>query len=57
MCGDTMNVEHELLYCNIWSHWNSKKWFKEILKKTFNRRTTKDGYTRNITHNTESAAV
>jgi hypothetical protein len=59
MYRDTMNVEHEMnCYTdNIWRHWNNKNRFKEILKKTFNRRTTKDSYTRNITHNTESTAV
>jgi len=56
---DTMNVEHEMnCYTgNIWSHWNSKKRFKEISKKMINRHTTKDSYTRNITHNTENTAV
>jgi hypothetical protein len=43
MYRDTMNVEHEMnsYTSNIWSHWNSKKRFKEILKKMFNRCTTK----------------
>jgi len=59
MYRDKMNVEHEM-NCNtgnIWSHWNSEKRFKEILKKMINRCTTKDSYTRNIMHNTESTAV
>ena len=38
-----------------------KKSFKNIFgshtRKTFNRFTTKESYTWNITHNTESAAV
>jgi hypothetical protein len=43
MYTDKMNVEHEMngYTSNIWSHWNSKKMFKEILKKTFNRRNKK----------------
>jgi hypothetical protein len=43
------------------SHRNSNKLFKETFgshtRKTFNRFTTEDSYTWNITHNTESAAV
>jgi hypothetical protein len=46
---------------NNWSHWNSNKRFKEKIgrhsRKTFNRLTTKDSYTWNITHNTEITAV
>jgi len=46
---------------NNWSHWNNNKRFKEKFgnhtKKTFSKFTTKDSYTWNITHNTESTAV
>jgi hypothetical protein len=46
---------------NNWSHWNSneklKKKFGSYTRKTFDRFTTKDSYTWNITHNTESTAV
>ena len=46
---------------NNWSHWNSNKKLKEefgnCTGKTFDRFTTKDSYTWNITHNTESTAV
>jgi hypothetical protein len=34
-----------------------RKKFGSCTRKTFDRFTTKDSYTRNITHNTESAAV
>jgi len=63
MYRDTMNVEPEMYdyTSNNWSHWNSNKKLKEKIgsctRKTFNRFTTKDGYTWNITHNTESTAV
>jgi len=44
-----------------WSHWNSNEKLKENLgsctRKTFDRFNTKDSYTWNITHNTESTAV
>jgi hypothetical protein len=44
-----------------WSHWNSKEKLKEkfgsCARKTLDRCTTKDIYTWNITHNTESTAV
>ena len=44
-----------------WSHWNGNNNFKEKseshTRKTFNIYTTKDSYTWNITHNTESTAV
>jgi len=44
-----------------WSYWNIKEKFKEkfgnYTRKTLDRFTTKDSYTRNITHNTESTAV
>jgi len=46
---------------NNWSHWNSNEKLKEkfgsCTRKTFGRSTTKDSYTWNITHNTESTAV
>ena len=46
---------------NNWSNWNSNEKLKEkfgsCTRKTFDRFTTKDGYTWNITHNTESTAV
>jgi len=60
---DTTNVEPEMYDCtsNNWSDWNSNKKLKEkfgnCTGKTFDRFTTKDSYTWNSTHNTESAAV
>jgi hypothetical protein len=46
---------------NNWSHWNSNEKLKEKVgsrtRKTFDRFTTKDSCTWNITHNTESTAV
>jgi hypothetical protein len=46
---------------NNWSHLNSneklKKKFGKYTWKIFDRFTTKDSYTWNITHNTESTAV
>ena len=46
---------------NNWSHWNSneklKKKFRRYTMKIFDRFNTKDSYTWNITHNTESTAV
>jgi len=60
---DTANVESEMHDCtsNNWSHWNSKEKFNEkfgnCTGKTLDRFTTKDSYTWNITHNTESTAV
>ena len=60
---DTANVEPEMYdcTCNNWSHWNSKEKLKEkfgkCTRKTFDRFATKDSYTWNITHNTESTAV
>ena len=63
MYRDTTNVEPEMYDCtsNNWSHWNSNEKLKEnsgsCTGKTFDRFTTKDSYTWNITHNTESAAV
>ena len=60
---DRTNVEHEMYdYTgNKWSRPHSNKWFKEKFgnhnRKTVITFTTKDSYTRNITHNTESTAV
>ena len=60
---DATNVEPEMYDCtgNNWSHWNSNEKLKEKFgncsRKTFDRFTTKDSYTWNSTHNTESAAV
>ena len=60
---DTTNVEPEMYDCtsNNWSHWNSNEKFKEkfgnYTRKTLDRFTTKDSYTWNITHNTESTAM
>jgi len=56
MCRDTANVEPEMYDCtsNNWSHWNSNEKFKEkfgnCTRKTFDRFTTKDSYTWNITN-------
>ena len=63
MYRDTTNVEPEMYdyTSNNLSHWNSKEKLKEKFgsgtRKTFDRFTTKDSYTWNITHNTESTAV
>ena len=63
MYRDTTNVELEMYDCtsNNWSHWNSnekpKEKFGNCTRKTLDRFTTKDSYTWNITHNTESTAV
>ena len=63
MYRDRANVESEMNDCtsNNWSHWNSNEKLKEkfgnYTRKTFDRFTTKDSYTWNITHNTESTAV
>jgi hypothetical protein len=63
MYRDTTNVEPEMYdYTNNnWSHWNSNEKLKEkfgsCIRKTLDRFTTKDSYTWNITHNTESTAV
>ena len=65
MYRDKTNVE-TVMYdytSNNWSHWNSNGKLKEkfgsytYIWKTFDRFTTKDSYTWNITHNTESIAV
>ena len=63
VCRDTMNVESEMYNYtgNNWSFWNSKEKLKKKLghytRKTFDRFSTKDSCTWNITHNTESTAV
>jgi len=63
MSGDERNVEYEMYdhTDNNWSHRNSNKRFKDSCGshsgKTFILFTTKDSYTWNITHNTESPAV
>jgi hypothetical protein len=60
---DTTNVEPEMYdyTSKNWSHWNSNEKLKEkfgnCTRRTFDRFTTKDSYTWNITHNTESTAV
>jgi heat shock protein HslJ len=59
MYRDTMNAEHEThnytgKYCN---HRSGNKGFKSHTIKIFNRFTTKDSYTYNIKHNTESTAA
>jgi hypothetical protein len=63
MYRDTTNVEPEMYdyTSNNWSHLNSNEKLKEKLlrytRKRFDRFTTKDSYTWNITHNTESTAA
>jgi hypothetical protein len=63
MYRDTTNVKPEMYdYTNDnWSHWNSKEKLKgkfgSCTRNTLDRFTTKDSYTWNITHNTESTAV
>ena len=63
MYRDTTNVEPGMYdYTNNnWSHWNSIEKLKEkfggCTRKTIDRFITKDSYTWNITHNTESTAV
>ena len=63
MYRDTANVEPEMNdhTSNNWGHWDSNEKLKEnsgsCTRKTLNRFTTKDSYTWNITHNTESTAV
>jgi maltose-binding protein MalE len=59
----TTNVEPEMYNytSNNWSHWNSNEKLKEkfgsCTRKKFDRFTTTDSYTWDITHNTESTAV
>jgi hypothetical protein len=63
MYRDTTYVEPEMYdyTSNNWSQWNSNEKLKEIIgsytRKTFDRFTTTNSCTWNITHNTESAAV
>jgi len=63
MYRDARNAENELIdnSSNNWSNKNGNKRYKETFEsctgKTFDRFTTKDSYTWNITHNTESTAV
>jgi hypothetical protein len=58
-----MNVELEMYdYTSYnWSHWNINKKLKEksvsYTRKMFDRFTTADSYTWNITHNIQSTAV
>jgi hypothetical protein len=60
---DTTNVELKTYDCISynWSNWNSNEKLKEksgsYTRKTFDRFTTADSYTWNITYNTESTAV
>jgi hypothetical protein len=60
---DTTNVEPEMYDYTSYnlSHWNSNEKLKEksvsYTRKTFDRFTTENSYTWNITHNTESTAV
>jgi len=62
MYRDTTNVETEMYdyTSKNWGHWNSNEKlnakFERCSRKTFDRFTTKDSYTWNITHNTESTA-
>jgi hypothetical protein len=61
--NNTTNVEPEMYdYTSYnWSHWNSNEKLKEksgnYTKKTFDRFTTEESYTWNITRVTESTAV
>jgi hypothetical protein len=63
MYRDTKKVEPAMYdyTSNNWSHWNRNEKLKEKFgsgtRKTFDRFTTKDSYTWNITHNKESTAV
>jgi hypothetical protein len=63
MYRETTNVGPEMYdYTNSnWSQWNSNEKFKEkfgsCTRKILDRFTTKDSYTWNITHNTESTAL
>jgi hypothetical protein len=60
---DTANVEPEMYdYTSYnWSHWNSNEKLKDksvsYTGKIFDRFTTADSYTWNITHHMESTAV
>jgi len=63
MFRDTTNLEPEMYdyTSNNWSHWNRNEKLKEkfgsCTGKTFDRFMTKDSYTWNITHNTESTTL
>jgi len=63
MYRGTMNVEHEMYdyTSNNCSHQSSNKRFKvkfeSHTQKTFNRYTTKDSYTRKMTHNIRSTGI
>ena len=62
MYRDTPNVEYQMCDTgNNWSHRNSIKRFNEKFeshtRKTFNRFTTKDSYTRDITQYGEYCSV
>ena len=63
MYRDTTNVEPEMYdhTSNNWSHWDSNEKLKEkfgsCTRKTLDRFTTKNSYTWNVTHNTESTAA
>jgi hypothetical protein len=63
MYRDTTKVEPEMYdYTSyVWSHWNSNEKLKVKLgnhsRKAFDRFTTADSCTGNVTHNTESTAV
>jgi len=63
MYRDKTKVEPEMYDCtsNNLSHWKSNEKLKEksgsCTRKTFDRFTTKDSYTWNITHNMGSTAV
>jgi hypothetical protein len=63
MHSDTKNVEPEMYdyTSNNWSHWGCNEKLQEKFgsrtTKTFDRLITKDSYTWNIPHNTESTAV
>ena len=63
MYRDKTNVDPELYdyASNNLDHWKSSEKLKEkfgiCTRKSFDRFTTKDSYTWNITHNTESTAV
>jgi hypothetical protein len=60
MYTDTTNVEPEMydFTINNWSHCNSNETLKETFGScTFDRFTTANSYTWNITHNTKGTAV
>jgi hypothetical protein len=63
MYRDTTKLEPEMYdyTSNNWSQWNSNEKLKEKFvsgtRKTFYRFTTKDSYSWNITHNTESTTM